>query len=242
MTAKNYNYNYYLKALSDLNEETDKIKPKSKDSKYLKELEYINNHITRYYDKYGNFKKADFKTSADIKYTIYADGEIEKHKDGVTKRLKSHIKDKTNYRVITVKSKVCDTDKSGGQQIYMHHIMMIAAYEEFLDAFMSRKNLVVNHICICEPNTERLNSIDAVWNLEVIAQKQNIEHGKFIHKYGLYNVPVEAEDISILRDYLIETKYLMGQKKKRIQEENRTKVIEYLYKVQRQRKGKGDLI
>jgi hypothetical protein len=237
MTIKNYNYNSYLKALSDLNEETDIVKPKSRDNKYLKELEYINNHIERYYDKDGYFKKADFRTSAGINYTIYADGEIEKHKDGITKRLKSHIKDKTNYRVITVKSKVCDTDKSGGQQIYIHLIMMIAAYENFFDAYVSRRNLVVNHICICDPLTERLNSVDAVWNLEVIAQKQNIDHGKFIHKYGLYNVPIEAEDIYILKDYLIDIRDLMGKKKERVQKENRKKVIEYLYKVQRQRKG-----
>lgn len=232
MKIKNFSYNYYLKALRELNDLTDTIKPKSKETKVYKELNYINHHIERIYDNEDNFVKANFTTSEGISYTIYAGGEIDEHKDGVTRRLELQTmkvnEGRSNYRAFDVRSTVCDLDKSGKQRIFFHILMMVAAYEEFLETYMSRKNYVVNHTCICDFAENRVNNFDAIWNLELIIQRKNIIHGKFVRKYGLFNIPVEAEDMCILARYLVSTKRLEGTKKERVEKENREKVIRYI--------------
>jgi hypothetical protein len=232
MTVKNYDYNYYLKALRELNEATSTIQPKSKNTKVYKELNYINNHITRHYNDDGYFAYADFETSQGIQYTIFCNGEIEEHRDGITRQLDLQTMkvndDRSNYRAFDVRSTVCETDKSGKQKIFFHILMMVAAYEEFLEAYMSRKNLVVNHIMISDTPEHRENYFDAINNLEVVTQKSNIIHGKFVRKYGLYNTPLEAEDTIILKKYLVSTKNMRDEKKERVERENRKKVQLYI--------------
>lgn len=195
MKLKNRFYNDYLKSLILTQGNTE---PRSTESKQMQELIYINNHIQRFYN--GNyFSYAIFKTIGGFTYKVTSDARIYKV-DGI--RLKE-IKPHTMANMTTTYKALRYMYQGVQHNVHMHLVMMVCAYPDFLDAYLSDNLLRVNHCTIAEKQEDRNDLYDMVSNLEVIQHSTNLRHGRFIHRYGLYNTHLEAEDMDALVGSLI---------------------------------------
>lgn len=197
MRIKNKKYNNYLKALMKTQGRTLK---KSLSSKQMAELGYINSHIKRYYEN-DRFERAVFKTFNGFKYEITAKAEIFKiTKDG-KKPIKPHVMSNLSTTYTALRYMVKEDGKQ--HNIPMHLLMMVAAYKNFYEVYSSNIEYRVNHTFIASDDAERTLDYDAFYNLELVTHQQNLRHGHFVHRYGLYNIHIEAEDCDILESKLI---------------------------------------
>ena len=197
MKLKSKKYNNYLRTVRQLQGRTTE---KSSDSKQMYELGYINRHIKRHY-RDGRFVKATFKTFNGFRYEITANAELYKIDKGEKKAIKPHIMSNLGTTYASLRYMVREDGKQ--HNIPLHLLMMTAAYEEFYDTYKSSKDYRVNHTYIAENDEQRTQDYDAYYNLELVTHSQNLLHGHFIKRYGIYDTHVEAEDIPALESKLI---------------------------------------
>lgn len=195
MKLKNRFYNDYLKSLVLTQGSTE---PRSTESKQMQELIYMNSHIQRFYN--GNyFSYAVFETLGGFRYKVTTDARIYKIKDGTLKEVKAHIMANmsTTYTALRYMYQ--------GEQhnIHMHLVMMVCAYPDFLDAYLSNNLFRVNHCMIAEDDNDRSDLYDMLSNLEICTHSTNLRHGRFCHKYGIYNTHIESEDLDELLPLMI---------------------------------------
>lgn len=189
-------YDNYLKALKDVQDITE---PRNTESKQIKELIYINNHIKRYYNG-TEFSYATFEVMNGFRYKVTADARIYKVKGRTLKEIKPHILTSisTPYRAFRYMSK----DKVQ-HNILLSLVLCVCAYESFLPLYLSSKSWVVNHTIIAEPGEERDLSVDNIQALEVCTHQQNIRHGYFVKRYRIYGVSVQSSDLDDLERELV---------------------------------------
>lgn len=197
MRIKNRFYNNYLKALR---ETQGNVTPRNAESKQIQELEFINNHIQRFY--HGDyFSHAIIEVLNGFKYKITADAKIYKIENGTLKPIKPHSMANlsTLYRALRYNS----SEDSSQHNVHLHLVMMVCAYPEFFETYMSNTDLKVNHTIIAGDLHEREDFYDAYYNLELTTHALNLRHGWFVKRYGLWGVHLEAEDIGELEPNLI---------------------------------------
>ena len=129
MRIKNRFYNDYLKSLILTSGNTE---PRNTESKQMQELIYINNHIQRFYN--GNFfSYAIFETLGGFRYKVTSDARIYKVDKGMLKEVKSH----TMANMTTTYKALRYMYQGVQHNVHMHLVMMVCAYPDFLEAYLS---------------------------------------------------------------------------------------------------------
>lgn len=224
MKIKNLFYNDYLKVLRNTQGHVEAREP---DSQHMQELGYINDHIERHWNG-TDFSYAIFYTQNGFKYKVTSDAKIYKIKDGKLKAIKPHIYTNlsTQYKAL----RYMDSTDKKQHNVLLHLVMMVCAYPEFYETYLSNKDFKVNHTIIVEGDN-RGDYLESIYNLELTTHNLNIKHGWFIKRYGLYNVHVEAEDLSELEPILIKLDDEMSDElKQKVIKMNKKAVDDYYVK------------
>lgn len=119
-------------------------------------------------------------------------------------------------------------------------LALTLADENFYDNYMSDNSLVVNHT-VTEYSGKVFDGLytyrsvarpmrNVAYNpdyLEVISRSDNIRHGKFIEKYGLYGIYVSAKDLNDLMKIVLNPDNFDDSDREHITEYNKAIVIQY---------------
>lgn len=75
-------------------------------------------------------------------------------------------------------------------RVTIHALVMFMLYDSAWQVYKTSDDLQVNHLIIPKAGITYLEN-DPFY-LEVVTRRQNIRHRRFIHRWGLYGVPVSA--------------------------------------------------
>lgn len=203
----------------------------------MKTLGTINSNAKRFYDCDDKFNYANF---------ALGNKQYRMDKDGNLYRFNT---DTFEYDIINPswsKKGIYPEYSLGGSPIKAYVLSLALSDSSFYEAYMNDSSLVVNHTVTTESNkvfkdtyrgisrSKVKPTTSVAYNpayLELVSNGDNVRHGAFVNKYGLYGVYVSAKDIDSLSKMMLNPDDFDESELDSIIQSNKSKVIEYYTKL-----------